>query len=44
MPSSANPHPAARLLIVDDEASMCEFLEIMLQKSGYQVDSRRSAR
>ena len=37
-------HPAARLLIVDDEAGMCEFLEIMLQKNGYQVCSRQSAR
>ena len=44
MPSSPDPHPAARLLIVDDEASMCEFLEIMLRKNGYQVDSRQSAR
>lgn len=37
-------YPAARLLIVDDEAGMCEFLEIMLQKNGYQVSSRQSAR
>ncbi len=39
-----NSNPRARLLIVDDEASMCEFLEIILEKNGYQVSSRQSAR
>ena len=42
--SSPNANPRAQLLIVDDEASMCEFLEIILQKNGYQVSSRQSAR
>lgn len=42
--SSPNSNPRAQLLIVDDEASMCEFLEIILQKNGYQVSSRQSAR
>ena len=27
----------ARVLVVDDEKSMCDFLEIMLKKEGYQV-------
>jgi len=27
----------ATILVVDDERSMREFLEIMLQKEGYQV-------
>ncbi|MEA3240284.1 MAG: sigma-54 dependent transcriptional regulator [Pseudomonadota bacterium] len=44
MTDSPSSNPAARLLIVDDEASMCEFLEIILQKNGYQVSSRQSAR
>jgi two-component system response regulator PilR (NtrC family) len=44
MISSPSSNLAARLLIVDDEASMCEFLEIILQKNGYQVSSRQSAR
>ncbi|HDJ27795.1 MAG TPA: sigma-54-dependent Fis family transcriptional regulator [Proteobacteria bacterium] len=44
MLSSPNANPRAQLLIVDDEASMCEFLEIILQKNGYQVSSRQSAR
>jgi len=41
---SPNSNPRAQLLIVDDEVSMCEFLEIILQKNGYQVSSRQSAR
>jgi two-component system response regulator PilR (NtrC family) len=28
-----------KILVVDDEKSMCEFLEIMLQKEGYEVTS-----
>jgi two-component system response regulator PilR (NtrC family) len=28
-----------RILVVDDEQSMCEFLQIMLQKEGYSVDT-----
>ena len=28
-----------RILIVDDETSMRELLQIMLQREGYQVDS-----
>jgi two-component system response regulator PilR (NtrC family) len=41
---SPNSNPRTQLLIVDDEAGMCEFLEIILQKNGYQVSSRQSAR
>ena len=33
----------ARILIIDDEESMCNFMEIMLAKEGYQVDSTTSA-
>jgi two-component system response regulator PilR (NtrC family) len=31
-----------RILVVDDEKSMCDFLEIMLQKEGYEVTSTTS--
>ena len=27
----------SKLLVVDDEKSMCDFLEIMLKKEGYDV-------
>ncbi len=30
---------SARILIIDDEESMCNFMEIMLAKEGYRVDS-----
>ncbi|MBD3169193.1 MAG: response regulator [candidate division Zixibacteria bacterium] len=33
----------AKILIIDDEQSMCQFMEIMLQKEGYQVSSDTSA-
>jgi len=29
----------AKILVVDDEESMCRFMEIMLSKEGYQVDT-----
>lgn len=29
----------ARILVIDDEESMCNFLEIMLEKAGYEVES-----
>ena len=32
-----------RILVVDDESSMCEFLSIMLAKEGYAVETRTSA-
>ncbi len=32
-----------RILVIDDEESMCNFMEIMLTKEGYQVDSAVSA-
>jgi len=31
-----------KILVVDDERSMCDFLEIMLQKEGYEVASTTS--
>jgi two-component system response regulator PilR (NtrC family) len=31
-----------KILVVDDEKSMCDFLEIMLQKEGYEVISTTS--
>lgn len=30
---------SGRILIVDDEQSMCDFMEIMLTKEGYQVET-----
>jgi two-component system, NtrC family, response regulator PilR len=33
------PEKAHRILIVDDEESMREFLSIMLHREGYQVDA-----
>ena len=35
---------AARILVVDDEESMCQVLEIMLSREGYQVTVARSGR
>ena len=32
----------ARILVIDDEDSMCNFMEIMLAKEGYQVDTTTS--
>jgi len=34
----------ARILVIDDEDSMCNFMEIMLSKEGYSVDVTTSAR
>jgi two-component system response regulator PilR (NtrC family) len=34
----------ARILVIDDEDSMCHFMEIMLSKEGYKVDVTSSAR
>ncbi|GLI36231.1 sigma-54-dependent transcriptional regulator [Desulforhabdus amnigena] len=34
---NASPFQSAKILVVDDERSMREFLDIMLQKEGYQV-------
>ncbi len=33
----------ARILVVDDEESMCKFMEIMLRKEGYQVSTNQHA-
>lgn len=30
-----------RILVVDDESSMCEFMQIMLAKEGYEVDAEQ---
>ena len=34
----------ARILVIDDEDSMCNFMEIMLAKEGYSVDTTSSAK
>ena len=34
---------SARILVVDDEESMCKFMQIMLEKEGYQVTSTQSS-
>lgn len=34
---------ATKILVIDDEESMCNFMEIMLSKAGYKVDSVSSA-
>jgi DNA-binding NtrC family response regulator len=33
-----------KVLVVDDEQSMCDFMEIMLSKEGYEVDKADSGR
>ncbi|KPL00838.1 MAG: hypothetical protein AMJ91_03155 [candidate division Zixibacteria bacterium SM23_73_3] len=33
----------AKILVVDDEESMCKFMEIMLKKEGYHVSTSRDA-
>ena len=33
---------AAKILVIDDEESMCNFMEIMLTKEGYTVESVNS--
>ncbi|MCK4472778.1 MAG: GAF domain-containing protein [Anaerolineae bacterium] len=33
----------AKILVVDDEESMCKFMEIMLKKEGYSVSSSQDA-
>ncbi|MFH1373588.1 MAG: sigma-54 dependent transcriptional regulator [bacterium] len=34
----------ARILVIDDEDSMCNFMEIMLTKEGYRVDTAGSGK
>ncbi len=34
----------ARILVIDDEESMCNFMEIMLAREGYQVDTANSGK
>jgi len=34
----------ARILVIDDEDSMCNFMEIMLAKEGYSVDTANSGK
>ena len=34
---------STRLLVIDDEESICEILKYNLQKEGYQVDTAYSA-
>jgi DNA-binding NtrC family response regulator len=38
----AGSQAAARLLIVDDEASLCQLLEIAFRKEGYKVETTTS--
>ena len=33
-----------KILIVDDEKSMCQYLSIMLKKEGYQVRTSNSGK
>ncbi len=33
-----------RILVIDDEDSMCNFMEIMLSKQGYRVDTANSGK
>ena len=33
----------ARIMVVDDEESMCKFMEIMLKREGYQVSTNQHA-
>ncbi|MEW5994158.1 MAG: response regulator, partial [Candidatus Zixiibacteriota bacterium] len=35
---------SARLLVIDDEDSMCRFMEIMLSREGYQVETATSGK
>jgi len=35
---------AARIFVVDDEESMCNFMAIMLQKAGYDVETSQDGR
>jgi len=39
MPEDKNPEDKNRVLVVDDEPGMRDFLEIMLRKDGYEVDT-----
>lgn len=34
----------AKILVVDDEASMCQFMQIMLAKEGYEVSASQSGK
>ncbi len=43
IPALPKDQVAARILVVDDEPSMCEFLRIMLGKEGYAVSLQTSA-
>ncbi|HDS15941.1 MAG TPA: sigma-54-dependent Fis family transcriptional regulator [Proteobacteria bacterium] len=36
-PAKAEKHPPIHIMVVDDEISMCEFLEIILARNGYLV-------
>ncbi len=42
--SSQELHKGPRIMIVDDEPSMGEFMQIMLGKEGYKVTSESSAK
>ena len=39
-----NCEQVPRILVVDDEESMCNFMEIMLKKEGYTVSTAQSGR
>lgn len=42
LPFSGDLYMPANILVIDDEDSMCNFMEIMLAKEGYRVDSTTS--
>ena len=42
--ADVNGMSKARILVVDDEENLCEFMRIMLSKEGYQVETVQSAR
>jgi len=35
---------SAKILVIDDEESMCNFMEIMLAKEGYSVETASSGK
>jgi CheY-like chemotaxis protein len=42
--NEVNEMPAEKILVVDDEQSMAQFLAIVLRKEGYQVSTVQNGR